>query len=74
MDDITLENIYQERLDERIIEYLASKRNIDYKAAMDIFYNSRLAEKIHLGEYGIQYLDHKVLVQILEETEPELFV
>lgn len=74
MDDITLENIYQERLDERIIEYLASKRNIDYKAAMDIFYNSRLAEKIHLGEYGIQYLDHKVLAQILEETEPELFV
>lgn len=74
MDDITLENIYQERLDERIIEYLASKRNIDYKAAMDIFYNNRLAEKIHLGEYGIQYLDHKVLVQILEETEPELFV
>lgn len=34
----------------------------------------RLADKIHRGVEGIQYLDFKVLVQILGETEQELFV
>ena len=32
----------------------------------------RPADRIHEGEYGIQYLDYKVLAQILCETEPEL--
>lgn len=35
---------------------------------MDIYYNSALAEKIHRGAYGIQYLDYKVLTGILLET------
>ena len=73
MDDKVLENIYQEKLEERIVEYIAEKRCIDYKAAMNIYYSSKLVEKIHEGKYGIQYLDHKVLTEILEETEPELF-
>ena len=42
------------------------------QSSMDIYYNSKLANRIHNGEYGIQYLDYKVLVQILIETEPEL--
>lgn len=41
---------------------------------MDIYYQSKLADRIAAGEYGIQYLDCKVLVQILLENERELFV
>ncbi|MDE6387321.1 MAG: DUF3990 domain-containing protein [Lachnospiraceae bacterium] len=40
--------------------------------AMDIYYHSTIAEKIHRGIEGVQYLDFKVLVQILCETEKEL--
>ena len=68
-----LEEIYHEKLEERLIEYISEKHSVDYSTAMKIYYNSNLAEKIHEGRYGVQYLDHKVLVKILEETEPELF-
>ena len=40
---------------------------------MDIDYNSRMIEKTHQGIKGMQYLDYKVLAQIMFETEPELF-
>lgn len=40
---------------------------------MNIYYRSNLADKVHRGMEGIQYLDYKVLVQILCETEKELF-
>ena len=40
--------------------------------AMDVYYHSRLAEKIYRGINGIQYLDYKVLVDILHDTEPVL--
>lgn len=36
---------------------------------MDVYYSSKLSDKIYLGKNGIQYLDYKVLVQILNETE-----
>lgn len=39
---------------------------------MEAYYNSKLADKIHHGVEGVQYLDHKVLAQILEETEPDI--
>jgi len=74
MDDKVLEDIYQEKLEERIIGLLSDKKGIDYQTAMNIYYNSELAKKIHEGRYGIQYLDYKVLGEILEETEPELFL
>lgn len=73
MDDKMLENLYQERLEERIIAYLAENRHISLESAMKAYYDSKLAEIIHQGLEGVQYLDHKVLAQILEETEPELF-
>ena len=73
MDEQLLEEIYQEKLEERIIAFISEKHNIDYKSAMDIYYRSELAEKIHEGKYGEQYLDYKVLVEILERTEPDLF-
>ena len=72
MDETVLEDIYQEKLEERIIGYLSEKYDIDYLSAMNMYYNSNLAEKIHEGKYGVQYLDYKVLGDILEETEPEL--
>ena len=70
MREDILEQIYQENLEERIISRLAEEKNISLENAMDVYYNSKLADKIHQGEDGIQYLDYKVLVEILKETEP----
>ncbi len=73
MDGKTLERIYQENLEERIIAYLSEIKSISLEEAMDIYYHSTLADKIHQGVEGVQYLDYKVLVRILCETEEELF-
>ncbi len=73
MDDNTLEKVYQENLEERLISYLSEKNGITLERAMYIYYNSKLSEKIHTGKEDIQYLDYKVLGDILKETEPELF-
>ena len=73
MDDNTLEKVYQENLEERLISYLSEKNGITLERAMYIYYNSKLSEKIHIGKEDIQYLDYKVLGDLLKETEPELF-
>lgn len=73
MDGEMLEKYYQENLEEKIIAYLAEVKHITLQQAMDIYYHSQLADKIHQGKEGIQYLDYKVLVEILCQTEPELF-
>ncbi len=73
MDEETLERVYQENLEERIIACLSETRDIPLETAMDAYYHSKLADKIHQGAWGVQYLDFKVLVQILCETERELF-
>jgi len=70
MEEMVLEKIYQEKLEERIIAYLADNNGITLEEAMKVYYSSKLADKIHRGVEGVQYLDHKVLVQVLEETEP----
>lgn len=72
MNEEILEKVYQENLEERLIAYLAQVCDFSYEKVMDIYYSSELADKIHLGKEGIQYLDYKVLVQILLETEKEL--
>ena len=72
MNGEVLEQIYQERLEERIISYLADTEEMPLETAMGIYYNSKLAGKSHEGKYGVQYLDYKVLVQILCETEADL--
>ena len=72
MNEEVLEKIYRENLEERIIAYLAETQNLSYETAMDLYYNSKLSDKIHMGKEGIQYLDYKALVQILLETENEL--
>jgi len=71
VDDLILEQTYQENLEERLIAYIADQHDISLEKAMDIYYSSNLAEMIHDGVEGIQYLDYKVLAQILQETEPE---
>ena len=68
MSEDVLEKIYQENLEERIIAYLAETKDISLEKAMRIYYDSKLAEMIHDGEYGVQYLDYKELVQMLCET------
>ncbi len=73
MDGNTLENIYQENLEERIMLYLKEIEDISYEKSMEIYYRSKLSKKIEEGKLGIQYLDYKVLVDILRETEQELF-
>ena len=35
--------------------------------AMGLYYTSKLADFIHDGSYGIQYLDYNVLTDLLEE-------
>lgn len=72
MNEEMLESIYQENLEERIIAYLAETCDFSYEKAMDLYYSSKLSDKIYLGKNEIQYLDYKVLVQILLETEKEL--
>ena len=56
-----------------MIACIADQHDVSLEKAMDIYYNSKLAEMIHDGVEGIQYLDYKVLAQILQETEPERF-
>ena len=70
MSEDVLEKIYQENLEERIIAYLAEMKGISLEEAMRIYYDSKLAEMIHDGEYGVQYLDYKELAQTLCDTEP----
>ena len=72
MTDELLEQIYQENLEERLIRYLAASRGLSLEEAMKAYYSSKLADKIHRGENGVQYLDYKILADILCETEPEL--
>lgn len=72
MNEEVLEKIYQENLEERLITYLAEVCSFSYERAMDLYYNSKLSDKIHFGKDGIQYLDYKVLAQILLGTEKEL--
>ncbi|MBQ9725687.1 MAG: hypothetical protein IJV56_10200 [Neisseriaceae bacterium] len=61
IDDKDFEEIYREYLEEDIISYLAETRHISLEQAMDLYYNSKIAEKIYQGKYGIEYLDYKVL-------------
>ncbi|SFT35368.1 hypothetical protein SAMN02910301_0626 [Lachnospiraceae bacterium XBD2001] len=73
MDDKVLEQVYQENLEERLISYISKENGISLEKAMEIYYGSKLSDKINQGKEGMQYLDYKVLAEILKETEPDLF-
>ena len=64
---------YKERLEERIIAYLAEIKGISLEEAMDAYYRSRLADQITKGLYGIENMDYKYLAEDLVENEPLLF-
>lgn len=66
-------DIYKERLEERIIAYLAQIKGVPIEQAMDAYYRSRLASQISRGLYGIENMDYKYLAEDLVENEPELF-
>lgn len=67
MSDLELENIYTEHLEENIVLQLSKKNNVSLEKAMQIYYQSKLANWIHSGEFGVQYLDSAVLVELLEK-------
>lgn len=64
---------YKERLEERIIAYLAAVKGISIEEAMDAYYRSRLANQIAKGLHGIENMDYKYLAEDLVENEPKLF-
>ncbi|MBR1913143.1 MAG: hypothetical protein IJ828_12450 [Treponema sp.] len=68
MEESIFEKVYQERLEERIIAYISECKKIPFQEAMDLYYNSYLADKIATGSYGMQYLDYKVLAQLILQT------
>lgn len=65
MSDVELEAFYKEHLEESIIKQLSKQENISLDEAMNLYYNSKLANYIHEGKYDIQYLDYKVLTDYL---------
>ncbi len=73
MSEEALERFYQEGLEERLISNIAKEKGISLEDAMDIYYRSKLAQKIYDGKGGVQYLDYRVLTRLLFDTEPELF-
>lgn len=73
MSKVNLEVIYRQNPEPSIIEYLAMRKNISQRKAMDIYYKSRLSEQIQAGQHGVENLDYKYLTEDLIENEPELF-
>lgn len=69
-----LDVVYKQNLETNIIEYLAEVKHIDAREAMDICYKSELSKQIQAGEYGMENLDYKYLVEDLIENEEKLFV
>lgn len=65
MNENVLEKLYQERLEERIISRISEIQNISLEQAMDIYYSSNLSREINLGTYGIQYMDYKILAELI---------
>ena len=65
--------IYKQNLEESIIEYLSTKKNLELRQAMDIYYHSQLSKQIEQGAYGIENMDYKYLAEDLMENESELF-
>lgn len=55
-------------LEEKIIFCLAERNNLELKEAMDIYYNSFVANLIERGECGIQYLSPEALASKVENT------
>ena len=64
---------YKQNLENDIILYISKIKNIDLRAAFDVYYSSRLSEQIATGECGIENMDAKYLAEDLIENEARLF-
>ena len=64
---------YKQNLENDIILYISKIKNIDLRAAFDVYYSSRLSEQIATGECGIENMDAKYLAEDLIENEAQLF-
>ena len=74
MSDVELEKFYKEHLEEAIIKQESKQKNISLDEAMNLYYNSKLANYIHEGKYDIQYLDYKVLTDnLIKELQNQDF-
>ena len=73
VDKKELRDVYIASLEEKIIKAITNIKGMDNRAAMEIYYKSRLCQQIGSGEYGIEYMDYKYLANDLVENEPELF-
>jgi hypothetical protein len=67
-----LEATHRELLETELIAEIARQANIDQRAAMDLYYRSRLSHEIAKGSYGIQYLSPENLASDLLEVTPWL--
>ncbi|MCF0221719.1 MAG: hypothetical protein HUK19_05455 [Fibrobacter sp.] len=65
MNECLLERIYQERLEERIISRIAEIKQISLEQAMDIYYTNKLSKDINRGVFGVQYMDYKILADLI---------
>jgi membrane peptidoglycan carboxypeptidase len=75
MSDVELEAFYKEHLEESIIKQLSKQENISLDEAMNLYYNSKLANYIHEGKYDIQYLDYKVLTDnLIKELQNKVII
>ena len=73
VDKKELRHVYITFLEEDIIKEVAVAKGLDYRVAMEKYYESELCRQIGNGEYGIEYMDYKYLANDLIENEPELF-
>jgi hypothetical protein len=69
-----LRDVYITLLEEDLIKTIAEVIKINNRKAMHIYYKSKLCQQIASGDYGIEYMDYKYLVNDLIENEPELFL
>lgn len=73
-DKTQLSKIYKQNLENDIILNIAKIKNIAIREAFDIYYSSKLAGQIAVGECGIENMDAKYLAEDLIENEPELIM
>ena len=73
VDKKELRDVYITFLEEDIIREIAKIKGIENRVAMEKYYKSKLCRQIGSGEYGLEYMDRKYLVNDLIENEPELF-
>ena len=55
------EHLYREHLEEEIVFCLSDRHKLAKEDALRLYYSSKMCNRIHEGQYGIQYPDYHVL-------------